>query len=158
MADPLEGLDSSFAKRLRALLAAAGGRVTVVSGYRSVQQQQALWDAAVRRYGSEAEARKWVAPPGKSNHNHGTAVDLGGDLELAAQLAEQFGLHRPMSWEPWHFEPHGSHEHADPEAYTTPPEDIAAPTGPDRHDLGYQIMNFMAAVTGSTDEPEEVLV
>lgn len=101
-------LDQSFAAKIKALVAASGGRVWIVSGFRSVERQQQLWDAAVKKYGSAAAARKWVAPPGKSNHGKGIAVDLGGDLKLAAALAPRFGLHRPMSWESWHFEPAGT--------------------------------------------------
>lgn len=115
-----EGLDAGYAKQLQALIAATGGRVYIKSGFRSVQRQQQLWDAAVRKYGSAKAARKWVAPPGKSNHNHGFAADLGGDLELAARLAPRFGITRPMAHEPWHFEPVGRRAKSSPQAYTEP--------------------------------------
>src|SRR6478609_1463571 len=51
-----------------------------VSGFRDPRRQQRLWDAALRRYGSASEARKWVAPPGSSAHQSGRAIDfyLGG--------------------------------------------------------------------------------
>ena len=123
MAKSTEGLAADFAARINALIAESGGRVYLVSGYRSPERQKQLWDAAVKKYGSAKAARKWVAPPGKSNHNRGIAVDLGGDLALAAKLAKKHGLHRPMSHEPWHFEPTGSREKSDPQAYTTPPDD-----------------------------------
>lgn len=93
---------------IQALVKASGGRVTIKSGKRSPERQAQLFAAAVRKYGSEKAARKWVAPPGRSRHQTGAAYDLGGDLALAAKLAPQFGLHRPMSWEPWHFERIGS--------------------------------------------------
>lgn len=117
-------LNPDFRRRLLAMVAASGGRITINSGYRSAERQTQLWNAAVKKYGSEKAARKWVAPPGKSNHNHGLATDLGGDLELAHRLAPQYGLHFPMAWEKWHVEPL---EHsADDDAYTTPPDDHVA--------------------------------
>lgn len=102
-----QGLDPAFSTALDRLLAAVPG-LSVNSGYRTVERQRQLWEAAVRKYGSEAAARKWVAPPGRSRHNMGVAADLAGPLDQAAQLAPQFGLYRPMSWEPWHFELSGS--------------------------------------------------
>lgn len=120
MAKSTAGLSPGFATSINSLIRASGGKVWLVSGYRSVERQTQLWNAAVKKYGSEKAARKWVAPPGRSRHNHGIAADLGGDLKLAAKLAAQFGLYRPMSWEPWHFEPRGSK--ADPQAQTAPPK------------------------------------
>lgn len=103
------GVDSAtFQKALQKLLAATGGRAKVVSGTRSTARQTQLWNDALRKYGSAAKARKWVAPPGRSRHEKGLAADLGGDINLAAKLAGQFGLHRPMAHEPWHFELKGS--------------------------------------------------
>jgi hypothetical protein len=52
-------------------------------------------------------ARKWVAPPGSSNHNHGEAVDLKygkGASEWVHANAEKYGLYFPMGHEPWHVE------------------------------------------------------
>lgn len=108
MADPYAGMDPAFAAKVKALIQAAGGRVKIVSGHRSKERQTALWEAAKKKYGSVAKARKWVAPPGRSHHEKGQAVDFGGDLELAAQLAERVGLARPLKNEFWHYEAVGS--------------------------------------------------
>lgn len=116
-----KGLEPAFESAIQALIAASHGSLYIVSGYRSVAEQQQLWDAAVKKYGSPEAAQKWVAPPGHSNHNRGLAVDLGGDIQLAHQLAAQFGLVFPMSWEPWHIEPLHARESSSPQAYTTPP-------------------------------------
>ncbi|MGH2807354.1 MAG: D-alanyl-D-alanine carboxypeptidase family protein [Actinomycetota bacterium] len=91
---------------LEELLEKAGGAVHVVSGWRSPEEQAALWAAALQRYGSAEAADDWVAPPGHSRHERGLAVDLGGDVELAARLVEELGLpmRRPLPNEPWHFE------------------------------------------------------
>lgn len=119
MGSSTEGLDPVFAAKIQALIAASGGKVTVKSAFRSVERQSQLWNGALAKYGSAAAARKWVAPPGKSNHNKGNAVDLGGDLALAHKLAAGLGLSFPMGHEPWHIEPTGYR--GDKEAHTTPP-------------------------------------
>lgn len=106
----VEGLDPRLAAAVRRLLSAAGGRLHVISGFRSRREQRDLWLQAVTRYGSAAAADDWVAPPGRSMHERGLAVDLSGDLELAATLIARLGLplYRPLANEPWHFELVGS--------------------------------------------------
>jgi len=101
-----KGMQTSFAVQLNKLIKAVGN-LSITSGYRSPEEQTTLWNNAVKKYGSPAEAQKWVAPPGHSNHNKGLAADLGGNLQLAHKLAAQYGLTFPMSWEPWHIEPVG---------------------------------------------------
>ena len=100
------GLHPLLDRAVQRLLDASGGRVTLVSGWRSTRRQQELWADALRRYGSAEEADDWVARPGASMHERGLAVDLGGDVEHAAALVQTLGLplHRPMPHEPWHFE------------------------------------------------------
>lgn len=75
------------------------------SGWRPNWYQKILWDAAVRKYGSEAAASKWVARPGTSNHRH---RDNRGavDVTYAHQLLNHssLGFFRPMSWEEWHLQ------------------------------------------------------
>lgn len=104
------GLDPRMRAAVEHLVARSGGRVYVVSGYRSVAEQQVLWTRALQQYGSAEAADDWVAPPGHSMHQKGLAVDLGGDLALAAALVEELGLPlwRPLSHEPGHFELSGS--------------------------------------------------
>ena len=93
-------------RAVQRLLDASGGRVTLVSGWRSTDHQEELWADALRRYGSAEIADDWVARPGSSLHERGLAVDLGGDVEHAAALVQTLGLplHRPLPHEPWHFE------------------------------------------------------
>lgn len=119
MADT-QHMNADFRTRLLAMIAASHGAITIGSGFRSVEEQTALWNEAVKKYGSEAAARKWVAPPGKSHHNLGIAADLQGDLNLAHQLAPQYGLYFPMPWEKWHVEPIGSGANKD--TMTTTPD------------------------------------
>lgn len=110
LANDASGLHPGLRKAVDRMLAAAGGRVQLVSGYRSHARQQQLWNDALARYGSSEAADDWVAPPGHSMHEKGLAVDLGGDLDLAVDLVERLDLPlwRPMDHEPWHFELAGS--------------------------------------------------
>ena len=120
----LAGLQTDFRASLAGFILAAreaGHDIKIQSGFRSVERQQELWAAAVAKYGSEEAARKWVAPPGKSYHNKGTAADLnyaGGGMsgssaeanaarQWAHQNAVRFGLQFPLGNEAWHVEPAG---------------------------------------------------
>lgn len=97
------GMDSEFARRLRQMITDSGGRISVNSGYRSVEEQQILWD-------NSDKSGTWVAAPGSSNHNWGVAADLGFSAdgeEWAHANAARYGLSFPMSYEPWHIEPTG---------------------------------------------------
>ena len=89
------------------------------SGYRSTAQQTELWKKALKKYGNETEARKWVAKPGGSAHHSGRALDLylgtRNNKESAASQrrtavyqwlrnnASSFGFY-PYEREPWHWE------------------------------------------------------
>lgn len=85
----------------------AGHELTLTSGYRSWAEQQALYDAAVARHGSEKRARRLVLPPEESAHVRGLAIDVGP--RDAARWLERngayFGLCRMYVNEWWHFEP-----------------------------------------------------
>lgn len=120
--DAFSRLNPQFVGSLANLFAAAppdiqsGLRIT--SAFRSPERQTQLWQQALAKYGSEAAARKWVAPPGRSLHNAGTAIDLKylnpAAREWAHANAKQFGLHFPMKHEPWHIEPIGARGSAVP--------------------------------------------
>lgn len=86
--------------------AADGIALRVTSGWRSPDHQARLRREAVEKYGSEAEAARWVATPERSSHVSGDAVDIGPP-EAATWLARhgaQHGLCRVYANEPWHFE------------------------------------------------------
>lgn len=121
--DHIDGLDEDFATNLTAMLHDAPPEIRqglgVLSGFRSVERQGQLWNDALKKYGSPEAARKWVAPPGHSQHNHGQAVDLAYNGESLAQApkevvdwvhanARKYGMYFPMGNEPWHIEPVGS--------------------------------------------------
>jgi len=106
--DAVSGLQPGMQNALAAMLADAPVGLTINSAYRSPELQATLYEQALERYGSEAEARRWVAPPGRSQHNHGNAVDLGFESDEARQWAhanaERYGLSFPLSNEDWHIE------------------------------------------------------
>ena len=87
---------------------AAGDGVEFVvdSGWRSPAYQEQLLHEAVLKYGSEAEAARWVATPDTSAHVSGDAVDIGPS-NAAAWLSEhgaEYGLCPIYGNEPWHYE------------------------------------------------------
>jgi hypothetical protein len=93
------GLHPALAAAVARLVKESSGAVRMVSGRRSLEEQTALWNEALRRYGSPEAADDWVARPGTSAHERGVAVDLGGDLVLADRLIDELGLplHRPWN-------------------------------------------------------------
>jgi len=111
-ASHITGMQSDFAGKLAKMLASMPeelkGQITINSGFRSIERQQELWLAALKKYGSPEAARKWVAPPGNSQHNKGYAADLAYGSDAARQWAHanaaKFGLSFPLANENWHIE------------------------------------------------------
>jgi LAS superfamily LD-carboxypeptidase LdcB len=76
------------------------------SAWRSAEWQQILFDRAVTKYGSRAEAAKWVLSPARSAHVKGYAIDVHPQA-VASWLEEHgsaYGLCRTYDNEWWHFE------------------------------------------------------
>lgn len=105
------------------------------------------WMADVKTYGPEAAGEQWqnqlrgagitawVALPGRSNHQKGIAFDLeyanDDAKKWALENASKYGLHFPMSHEPWHVEPVGSRDGATAlAANATKPADKSQPEVP----------------------------
>lgn len=99
----VKGIHPEFKKRLDMWNNEMGGRFDTSRGYRSMAQQEYLWNRWRNRVPGQAPA----APPGRSMHNFGLAVDLIPSITSAAQRAAgaKYGLRWPMSYEPWHVEP-----------------------------------------------------
>ncbi|CAN2169848.1 Peptidase_M15_like domain containing protein [Candidatus Nanopelagicaceae bacterium] len=106
-------IDKQLMYRFKAAQAAAkkdGQSIYIASGFRTLERQKVLFAQAVKKYGSEKEASKWVAPPLISHHPWGTALDINypdepkgaGWLEVHGA---KFGLCRVFDNEWWHFEP-----------------------------------------------------
>jgi tape measure domain-containing protein len=80
-----------------------GIRPRIGSGYRSIAQQAQLYAGYLARKKKPPP----VAPPGRSWHNYGLAIDYTPAQSRFNQHLGQFGLYLPMSYEPWHIQPRG---------------------------------------------------
>jgi zinc D-Ala-D-Ala carboxypeptidase len=122
-------LDPALLGALRqAATDAAGDGVEfyVDSGWRSPEYQEQLLREAVLKYGSEAEASRWVATPSTSAHVSGTAVDIGpsGAAAWLSQHGAKYGLCQIYGNERWHYElrPEAI-DHGCPAMYADPTHD-----------------------------------
>lgn len=70
-------LDTRAAAMLSGLISRLGaaGEIVPVSGWRSAEEQQEIWDGSILENGAEF-TRKYVALPGCSEHQTGLAIDL----------------------------------------------------------------------------------
>lgn len=128
---PISSLDSmsSFSKlhpkmreRVKNLIVASGGRVGFGGGVRDTSSQRQMFldryyvvDGANAEYDVEWEGKRWkkrpgvaaAAPPGRSMHEIGLAVDLTGDMDWIVKNAGRFGLRsfHDVNSEPWHVQP-----------------------------------------------------
>ena len=113
-------------RRAATAAAAAGVRLVVNSGWRSPAYEDQLRREAIAKYGSEAEAARWVATGTTSAHVSGDAVDVGpADATpwLAAHGAA-YGLCRIYANEPWHYELRpAAAAHGCPAMYADPTQD-----------------------------------
>ena len=123
-----DDLDADLRAALRRAAADAadvGVEFVIDSGRRSPEYQQQLLDEAVSKYGSEAEAARWVATPNRSAHVSGDAVDVGPSG--AAWLSEHgaaYGLCQIYDNEPWHYELRpAATDHGCPPTYADPTDD-----------------------------------
>lgn len=96
-------LEEGTARALELARLAFAKPVRVVSGWRSDDKQQELYDG----YKAGKPGYNPADPPGYSKHENGRAADLAfdsdADREAFAKLAPAYGLTRPVSREPWHF-------------------------------------------------------
>jgi D-alanyl-D-alanine carboxypeptidase len=112
----------------RAAAAAAdeGVELHVNSGWRSAAHQDRLLREAISRYGSRAEAARWVATADTSPHVSGDAIDVG-PAEATAWLSAHgaaFGLCQIYGNEPWHYELRlDAVDHGCPPMYADPTHD-----------------------------------
>lgn len=103
----VEGLDPKLLDRLAQLGERMGEKLQIISGHRSRQEQEVLYQKYLNGTGNLA------AKPGSSNHESGNAADVNiGGVSLqknakAARLAAELGLSFPVPGEPWHVELRG---------------------------------------------------
>jgi hypothetical protein len=83
-----------------------GVELLVDSGWRSPRYQEHLRREAAAKYGSDAEAARWVASADRSLHVLGDAVDVGPSAATAwlFEHGAAYGLCRIYGNEPWHYE------------------------------------------------------
>lgn len=87
-------VSKKIAGPLAALAAAAradGLELVVSSAYRSITDQEALFDSYVSKYG-EAMAREYVSPPGSSEHHTGLAIDISDASAPCEQDSDKCSL------------------------------------------------------------------
>ena len=119
-------LDPALLGSLRQAATDAGVEFVVDSGWRSPAYQEHLLRQAVSKYGSEAEAARWVATPDTSAHVSGDAVDIGpsGSAAWLSEHGARYGLCRIYANEPWHFELRpDAVDHGCPAMYADPTHD-----------------------------------
>jgi D-alanyl-D-alanine carboxypeptidase len=122
-------LDPALLAALRRAATDAGGDgvdFLVNSGWRSPAYEDQLRREAIAKYGSEAEAARWVATGTTSPHVTGDAVDIG-PADARAWLAAHgtaYGLCQIYRNEPWHYELRRvAIEHGCPAMYADPTQD-----------------------------------
>ena len=130
--DEIPGVANLDADLLGALRQAAtdaaddGVEFLVDSGWRSPEYQEQLLQDAIAKYGSRAEAVRWVATPNTSAHVSGDAVDIGpsGAAAWLSEHGAEYGLCRIYGNEPWHYElrPQAV-DHGCPPMYADPTHD-----------------------------------
>lgn len=175
--DSFTGMNADFRGSLESMFRGAPPEIQeelrVLSGYRSTERQQQLWDDALRRYGDPEIADNWVARPGGSYHNHGLAADLRylspSAREWVHANAGNYGLHFPLSNEPWHVEPVGARGNGgyqgsvanDPDlAHATPQNALAGlPLDMGQPDFGQGMdprdAMLMTALNALTQQPQQ---
>jgi D-alanyl-D-alanine carboxypeptidase len=130
--DAVSGVANLDPALLRALRGAAndaaadGVELVVSSGWRSAAYEDQLRREAIAKYGSEAEAARWVATGTTSPHVSGDAVDIGPAQAtpwLSAHGAA-YGLCQIYDNEPWHYELRpDAIAHGCPRMYADPTQD-----------------------------------
>lgn len=108
--------------QLTTAVQAAGGKPVITSGYRTTEQQAALYNSG--------NGGRPVAKPGSSLHEKGLAADVSGDphtMELLHSLAPKFGLSFPVANDPVHVQLAGQ---AGVDTNFAPGGGVGAPTAP----------------------------
>jgi len=102
---PVEVETAAAFRRMRDAAVADGARIKVVSGFRTMAEQEYLHSCY-----KSGKCNKGIlaARPGFSNHQSGHALDLNArDPAVGAWLrahAGEYGFHNTVPGEPWHWE------------------------------------------------------
>ncbi len=99
---PVERHTAAAYRQMHAAASRDGVLLRIVSGFRTMEHQQALYRAYLRGRGNLA------ALPGHSNHQSGHALDLNtrapGVLRWLERNGRRFGFRRTVPTEAWHWE------------------------------------------------------
>ncbi|BFM39422.1 M15 family metallopeptidase [Synechocystis sp. LKSZ1] len=133
--DRTESLDQEAANafwQMQRDAKAQGIQLTIISGFRSIADQEKLFQRQIQRRGSKQAAARLSAPPGHSEHHTGYALDIGDGTQPSADLKFDFqstpayqwlarnshnygfelsfppGNSQGVSFEPWHWRYVGS--------------------------------------------------
>lgn len=102
---PVEVATAAAFRRMREAAAADGVSIKVVSGFRTMAEQEYLYACYKTK---KCNSGNLAARPGFSNHQSGHALDLNArDPAVGAWLkdhASAFGFHNTVPSEPWHWE------------------------------------------------------
>lgn len=170
----VEGINPALKERLGAMAAEyqqkTGKKMILTSGYRDSKKQAELF----ARIG-----RPNAAPPGRSLHEKGLAIDMNSadaNQAVALGLFDKYGFKRPVAGEAWHVEPietRGGSQFADnpsapgkPVAVVTKdnkpqiagsgkqiaPSQVAAIAQPAKQDVG-SVVNAVSAEINNGDRP-----
>ncbi len=99
--DRTELLDAEAAQAFSAMQAAAaaqGIKLMPVSGFRSVDEQEALFENQIERKGGIEAAAQYSAPPGHSEHHTGYAVDIADGDQPETDLKHDFEMTAAYQW------------------------------------------------------------
>ena len=96
-----EYLDQDAATAFDQMVAAAktdGVSIIPISGFRSISQQEKLFDRQIQRQGSESAAARLSAPPGYSEHHTGYAMDVGDAAQPNTDVQHEFENTAAYRW------------------------------------------------------------
>ena len=103
----VSGMNSSFMQLFYAMVGeyyrSTGRGVQVNSAFRSVAKQKGMYD----EYLARRRRPPVVAPPGRSRHNSGVAIDINSadaNSLNSMGLLKKYRFHRPVKGEAWHLE------------------------------------------------------
>ncbi|HRH32742.1 MAG TPA: D-alanyl-D-alanine carboxypeptidase family protein [bacterium] len=106
----LAGSVTEFKKVVKIAQEKYGIKIRIASALRSYEHQTRLWNAALKKYGSEKAARQWVAKPScNSPHVRGVAVDAYPVPENNTNVTKLQNAFKEAGWiryckEYWHFQ------------------------------------------------------
>lgn len=96
-----ESLHPKAAKALMRMIYAArdeGVWIVPVSGFRTLERQEKLFQRQIERFGSEKKAAEVSAPPGYSEHHTGFAIDLTDGKFPNKDITKDFQKTKAYNW------------------------------------------------------------